>query len=160
MGTPFDFEYEEILALDTLDQDIQELIQKAELQLDLAYAPYSEFYVGAAVLSDSGTIYPGCNQENASYPIGLCAESVALYNLGSYEKAFKIKALAITAHNPHKALSSPCMPCGSCRQVIQEFEMRQNHPITMYLSAKNVGTIKVEGIRHLLPNSFSKDDLF
>ncbi len=149
----------ELVNISTLSDPIVRCIEEANNQLDMAYAPYSNFFVGAAALLDNGKIYTGCNQENASYPLCICAERVALYNIGTQEKDFYIQALAITAHNPNKRLDSPCMPCGACRQVIQEFEHRQNRPITLYLTSKNSPIIRINGIESLLPVSFSKNDL-
>lgn len=155
----FSFNYKKYNQLTELSKEIQKLILQADIQLGYAYAPYSNFYVGAALLTDDGKLYTGCNQENASYPLCMCAERVALYNIGATEKSFKIKALAITAYNPAKALPDPCMPCGACRQVLQEFEQRQGSPIPLYLTAKESYIIELPGISELLPASFSKDHL-
>lgn len=155
MARKYDFECEVFENSSILNEDIQNLIQIAQEQLDMAYAPYSKFLVGAAILLENGNIYKGCNQENASYPLCMCAERVALYNMGAVESNFKIKALAITASNPAKPLTEVCMPCGACRQVIQEFEERQNAPITVYLTSENNEIVKINGIKTILPSSFS-----
>ena len=117
------------------------------------------FYVGAAALYNNGEIALGCNQENASYPLCICAERVALFQIGANNSTFDIKALAITARNPAKPLKEICMPCGACRQVINEFEQRQGRPITLYLTSEGNGVLEVEGISPLLPYSFSKSAL-
>jgi len=155
MPRKYDFDCEVFENSLTLNKDIQNLIDIAKKQLDMAYAPYSKFLVGASVLLDNGNIYRGCNQENASYPLCICAERVALFNMGAVEKEFKIKALAITASNPAKPLTEVCMPCGACRQVIQEFEQRQGAPIVIYLTSENNEIVRINGISNILPSSFS-----
>ncbi|MBT8234522.1 MAG: cytidine deaminase [Saprospiraceae bacterium] len=155
MARKYDFECEVFENKSLLDKDIQNLVDIANKQLDTAYAPYSKFLVGAAVLLSNGNIYKGCNQENASYPLCICAERVALFNMGANEKSFKIKALVITASNPSKPLEEVCMPCGACRQVIQEFENRQNGPIPIYLTSEQNEIVKIDGISKILPASFS-----
>ena len=143
-----------------LPGDIAELVGKAKAMTERAYAPYSNFHVGAALLLENGELYMGCNQENASYPLCICAERVALYSYGATGTKVKVRALAITAHNPAKPLSEPCMPCGACRQVIQEFEHRQDQPIDLYITANNLESIVlIPGISHILPNAFSYKDL-
>ncbi len=157
MNSKYNFECQIYNSLDELDSEIQELINSAKRQLKRAYAPYSNFYVGASLLLDNGNIYHGCNQENASYPLCMCAERVALYGAGASESEFTIKALAITASYPTKPLKEVCMPCGACRQVIQEFEMRQNSKISLYLTSENNEIVAIQGIEVLLPHSFNKD---
>ncbi len=159
MKTTFPFDHKVYDTLEDLPADIKELMLKAIDQLDYAYAPYSGFQVGAAILLDNGEIITGCNQENASYPLCMCGERVALYNVGTRHKKFTIKALAITANNTKKTLTEACMPCGACRQVIQEFEQRQKAPIPLYLSSLGHYTIGLEGVGDLLPVSFSIDHL-
>jgi len=155
MARKYDFECEVFDNSLTLSDDIQNLIRLAKDQLQMAYAPYSKFLVGATVLLENGKIYKGCNQENASYPLCLCAERVALFGMGAVEKNFQIKALAITASNPAKPLKEVCMPCGACRQVIQEFEQRQGKPIPIYLTSEDNEIVKINGISSILPSSFS-----
>lgn len=159
MSRKYDFDCEVFENISLLSPDIQNLIQIAQEQLKMAYAPYSKFLVGAAILLTKGTIYKGCNQENASYPLCMCAERVALYGMGAIERSFKIKALAITASNPAKPLTEVCMPCGACRQVIQEFEQRQESPISLYLTSENNEIVKINGIKAILPSSFSMKHL-
>ena len=143
-----------------LPADIQKLLKKAEAQTKLAYAPYSNFLVGAAILLTNGQIIGGCNQENASYPLCICAERVALYTYGARPIKHKIKALVVTAHNPSKPLTEVCMPCGACRQVIQEYEARQNKPIKVYVTSMGLDEIiKIDGINAILPSAFSQSAL-
>ena len=144
-----------------LPADIVKLIKKANTLTKSAYAPYSNFYVGAALLLDNARMIGGCNQENASYPLCICAERVALYTYGAQlATKTKIKALAVTAHYPTKPLSAPCMPCGACRQVIQEYEQRQKRPIDIYITAFGLDTVvKLKGIESILPAAFQQENL-
>ena len=157
MNSKYNFECEVFASIDELEPKIQELVQLARKQTERSYAPYSNFHVGAALLLESGEIYLGCNQENASYPLCMCAERVALYNLGAEKEKFKIKALAITATNPDKPLEEVCMPCGACRQVIHEFEQRQDEEFDIYITSENNEIVKIDGIETLLPHSFTKN---
>jgi len=139
---------------------IQKLLKRAAKQTKLSYAPYSNFYVGAALLLENKKIIGGSNQENASYPLCICAERVALYTYGAGTYKSKIKAIAITADYPTKPLQEPCMPCGACRQVIEEYEQRQNKAIDIYVSAVGLSTIiKIKGIHKILPSAFQQDHL-
>jgi len=123
------------------------LMQKAIKMLDNAYAPYSKFYVGAAVLTTSGNIYVGCNQENASYPLCICGERVALFNAGANEPQEPIKLLAIVCHNPRKKVDQPVSPCGACRQVIAEFELRHSSPYPILLKGDTKKIYKTDSTR-------------
>lgn len=146
--------------LSKLSLPIQKLIKKSHNQTKKAYAPYSNFYVGAALLLDNKKVIVGCNQENASYPLCMCAERVALYTYGASYTKHKIKAIAISAHYPSKPLTQPCMPCGACRQVIEEYEARQGRAIDIYVTAVGLESIiKIKGIKHILPAAFQQDQL-
>jgi len=143
-----------------LDQTIQKLFIKATQQLDVSYAPYSEFNVGAALLLDSGASVVGCNQENASYPLCMCGERVALYNAGSNHPNDKITALVIICRNNKKAISGPVSPCGACRQVIHEFGLKQGQHFPIYLSVVDNDIIYCfKSIEELLPYSFDRSFL-
>lgn len=124
-----------------------------------AYAPYSGFKVGAALLMDDGTIVKGSNQENAAYPSGLCAERVAFFNAGANFPEKKIEAVAIAAvlknhKNPH-----PVSPCGDCRQVMAEFEHRYGQPIRIILMTERNQYVILNSVKELLPFLFSSDSL-
>ncbi len=156
----YSFPYKEIGTDEELDSSLVKLISLARDMTSKAYAPYSSFYVGAAILLNDGSYISGCNQENASYPLCICAERVALYSYGASKAETQITALAVSANNPNKPLTSPCMPCGACRQVIQEYELRQNQPINLYLTANSISTIvHIDGINHILPQAFNRADL-
>jgi len=143
--------------LNELDETIQILFKHAIDQLDVSYAPYSDFNVGAALLLESGDIVVGCNQENASYPLCMCAERVALYNAGSNFPNQQIKALVITCRNNHKPIEGPVSPCGACRQVIHEFGLKQDYHFPIYLSVVDSDIVyQFKSIKELLPYSFDK----
>lgn len=130
------------------------MIKEAVKQLDFAYAPYSNFYVGASVLLENGNIYGGCNQENASYPLCMCGERVALYHTAIAEPNVLIKALTITARNQYHQLTSPVMPCGACRQVILEYEQKQGQKIKIYLKTDDDKVYISESAANLIPFGF------
>lgn len=153
------FKYKE-LKRNKLSAEIEKLARKADKMTKLSYAPYSNFHVGAALLTKKGKIIGGCNQENASYPLCICAERVALYTYGAQTKSEGIKALYITAHYASKPLQEPCMPCGACRQVIQEYEHRQKSAIEIYVSALGLNQVlRIDGINAILPVAFDQSAL-
>jgi cytidine deaminase len=138
----------------SLSSTEEALIAESVKQLDYAYAPYSEFHVGAAVMMEDGSIYGGCNQENASYPLCMCGERVALYHATIASPLLKITALAITARSKKLTLTRPVMPCGACRQVILEYELRHQHPIKLYFRAADEKIYITENSACLIPFSF------
>ena len=115
-----------------LPSDIQNLMTQAVAVRKNAYAPYSKFRVGAALLLDNGKIVLGSNQENAAYPSGLCAERVAVFQAGTIYPDAKIIKMAITAASDTNQTTAPIPPCGSCRQSIAEYEIKQESPIEIY----------------------------
>ena len=125
----------------------EELVQKAIAYRKNAYHPYSKFGVGAAVLTKSGNVYGGCNIENASYPVGICAERTAIVKAVS-EGERDIKALAVVADTP-----GPCSPCGMCRQFIAEFK------IPKIIMANLHGARKTVTLEELLPYAFTDSDM-
>lgn len=143
--------YEHISELTEIEQTV---MNKAIEMLKNVYAPYSGFYVGSAVLTTSGKIYGGCNQENASYPLCMCGERVALYNAGANEPKTPISVLAIACHNPTNKLLTPVSPCGACRQVISEFEKRHNQSFPILLKGDTDIIYKIPSGSELLPLSF------
>ena len=110
------------------------LLARAQVAARSAYAPYSQYYVGAALLLDDGRVVTGNNQENAAYPSGLCAERVALFAAGAQGGSQEIAAIAIAAYNASGFTPKPVSPCGACRQVLLEYEKRQQKPIRIILS--------------------------
>lgn len=136
--------------------DIQNLMEQAIAIRKNAYAPYSKFRVGAALLLDNGKIVLGSNQENAAYPSGLCAERIAIFQAGSVYPDAKIVAMAITAASDTNKTTSPIPPCGSCRQSIAEYEIKQEAPIEIYFMGEIGAVYKSESLKNLLPFMFDK----
>ena len=131
----------------------QKLLEAARKASENAYAPYSHFNVGAAVLLENGEIIAGNNQENADFTDGLCAERVALFYAHATYPGEGVKAIAVTAKNKNGFLAEPAQPCGSCRQVLVETEFRFKNPIRIILDGKN--SIQVlNGAESLLPLAF------
>jgi cytidine deaminase len=150
----------DFLVFDTLQElpkDVQLLMQKAVEVRKNAYAPYSNFRVGVALLLDNGETVLGSNQENMAYPSGLCAERVAVFQAGAIYPEAKILKLAITGASDIKKTTSPIPPCGSCRQSMIEYETRQNYPITIYFMGETGIIYQSESIKNLLPFVFDKN---
>ena len=127
--------------------EIQKLMDCAIKARVNAYSPYSHFAVGAALLCEDGTLFEGCNIENASYGLTNCAERTAIFKAVS-EGHIKFKALAVVADT-----EGPCAPCGACRQVMAEFK------IPLIIMGNLMGNIKIVTIEELLPFSFSECDV-
>jgi len=124
-----------------------------------AYAPYSHYLVGCAILLENGEIITGSNQENAAYPSGLCAERTAIFWAGANRPNLKIKKMFVVG-GPNEGISeSPAAPCGACRQSILEYESKQEYPIEFFFAATNGKTVKCASIKDLLPFSFDKNYL-
>jgi len=140
--------------LSELPLEEQKVMLKAMDMLDNVYAPYSGFHVGAAALTSSGAIYGGCNQENASYPLCICGERVALYNAGVHEPNSPIQLLAIACHNPKNKIEHPVSPCGACRQVISEFEKRHSSAFPILLKGDTDLIYRLDSGSDLLPLGF------
>lgn len=138
-------------SLDKLSTDVQELMQEAFSARERAYAPYSNFHVGAALLLDNQEVITGNNQENASYPSGLCAERTAIYYAGSKYPKAKILRMAISASSKHKPTTKPIPPCGACRQAIAEYEVNQNQAIEIYFMGESGNVAKSNSLANLLP---------
>ena len=139
---------------DQLPTEDQKLLNKAIDARDRAYAPYSGFSVGAAVLLDNGTIITGNNQENAAYPSGMCAERVAVWSALSQFPGIKLKKVFISARSENKLVDRPVSPCGSCRQTLAEYETKQNQPIEVFFTGETGVILKAGSIRDLLPFMF------
>lgn len=136
--------------------DIQNLMEQAVAMRKKAYAPYSKFRVGAALLLDNGKIVLGSNQENAAYPSGLCAERVAVFQAGAIYPDAKIMIMAITAASDTNTTTAPIPPCGSCRQSIAEYEIKQESPIEIYFMGEVGSIYKSASLKNLLPFMFDK----
>ncbi|WP_366185009.1 cytidine deaminase [Flavobacterium ovatum] len=142
-----------------LSEETQKLLEKAIEIRRKAYAPYSKFKVGAAVLLDNGEIVVGSNQENAAYPSGLCAERVAIFQAGSIYPSAKIKSIVISAASEQNTTKTPIPPCGACRQSIAEYEIRQNTNIEIYFTGEMGDIYKSDSLKNLLPLLFNKNML-
>jgi len=142
-----------------LPKEIQLLMQHAVEIRKKAYAPYSRFRVGAALLLDNGKIILGSNQENAAYPSGLCAERVAIFQAGALYSDSKILKIAISATSDINKTTTPIPPCGACRQSISEYEVKQKTPIEIYFMGESGEIYKSDSIKNLLPLSFDKNFL-
>ncbi|KFF06928.1 cytidine deaminase [Flavobacterium reichenbachii] len=145
--------YESLAELPT---EIQDLMNEAVEVRKKAYAPYSQFRVGAALLLDNGKTILGSNQENAAYPSGLCAERTAIFYAGSAYPDAKILKMAITAASDTNQTTAPIPPCGSCRQSIAEYEIRQETPIEIYFMGEIGEVYKSSSLKNLLPFMFDK----
>jgi len=141
---------------DELPEAVASLMTKASEARSRAYAPYSNFSVGAALLLDNDEIITGNNQENASYPSGLCAERTAIYYAGSQFPDAKVIRMAIIAGSNIKHTMAPIPPCGACRQAIAEYEVKQNAPIEIYFMGETGKVVKSESLANLLPLIFDK----
>ncbi len=146
------FEYDSV---NELSQEERELINHSKDAVKNAYAPYSKFKVGAAILLESGKIVTGTNQENAAYSSGICAERVAVFYANSMFPGIAIKAIAISAFANNDFIEKPISPCGTCRQVITETETRFKHPVKIYLVGKHK-IIVIESAALLLPLQFDE----
>lgn len=142
--------------LEELPTDVQNLMREAFKVRDKAYAPYSNFQVGAAILLENGKIISGSNQENASYPSGLCAERTAIYYAGAQFPEQKIHSLALSAKSSLHQTTVPTPPCGACRQAIAEYETKQNQPIAIYFMGETGKIIRSASLANLLPLAFDR----
>jgi cytidine deaminase len=124
-----------------------------------AYAPYSDFKVGAAVLLENKIVIKGNNQENAAYPSGLCAERVALFSASAQHPGIKIKAIAVAAFKGNETETRPASPCGACRQVMTEYEHLYKQDIRLIMMDSGNRIIVTENVTSLLPFLFSPDSL-
>lgn len=142
-----------------LSEADRNLLNQAQKACSTAYAPYSRFHVGAAILLEDDTVVLGSNQENAAYPSGLCAERTAVFAASVNYSSQKILCIAIAACKANHTQFLPISPCGACRQVLLEYENKQNHPIRLLMEGKNRYIYVVPSIASLLPIQFSINDL-
>ncbi|MDD2960547.1 MAG: cytidine deaminase [Muribaculaceae bacterium] len=145
----------EVCSYNELTQCDKNLVDLAKSATQRAYAPYSKFHVGAAILLSNGELVTGSNQENAAFPSGTCAERTAIYYAHAQYPEAKVDAIAIAAFQNGKFEKSPISPCGACRQAILEYETLAGKPIRVILYGSDEIYI-LEGIKALLPLSFSE----
>ena len=142
--------------LEELTAEEQRMVQIAIEATKRSYTPYSHFHVGASVLLNNGEEFIGCNQENAAFPAGLCAERTALFAAGAEYPDEPVKILAIAARGTDGELTEePVSPCGTCRQVVIETETRHRQPVIILLYGRRC-VYRMEGIRQLMPLSFTE----
>lgn len=146
-------------SVDELPEDVQNLMGEAFTAREKAYSPYSKFSVGAAILLDNEEVISGSNQENASYPAGLCAERTAIFYAGAKYPEAKILKMALSAKSGNHLVETPTPPCGSCRQAIAEYEMKQETPIEIYFMGEEGKVVKANSISDLLPLIFDSSFL-
>ncbi len=142
-----------------LNEADSELLSLAKASLANSYSPYSNFKVGAALRFEDGTLIGGSNQENASYPLCLCAERVALSAADSVHPGKKIYAIAITIQSEKKGISEPVSPCGACRQSLCEAENKLGHPIRIILYGESGEVYELASAKDLLPLGFNSSFL-
>jgi cytidine deaminase len=151
--------FEEYSTLEELGKADQDLCNEAVKAMANSHSPYSKFKVGAALLLESGKIIHGSNQENVAYPSGLCAERVALFNWGANHPDDPVKTIAITAHTNNFELLKPVTPCGSCLQVMAEYEKKQKQQLRIILYCINGPVWVTSGVESFLPFLFFEDRL-
>lgn len=145
--------------LELLDQEARYLVHKARDAARHAYAPYSRFFVGASIIVADGGLVTGSNQENASYPLCMCGERVALYAASSQYPGKRINGLAVVAFRKGHKEFVPATPCGSCRQVMYEYEERQKHPYRVIIFGPGNKWYIFSSSSILLPFAFDKSSL-
>lgn len=155
----FTISYETFNSINELSESDQSLCLKAKAALASSHSPYSKFKVGTAILLADGQVVLGSNQENVAYPSGLCAERVALFNIGANYPNAVIKTMAITAQTDVFKIVNPVTSCGGCLQVMIEMEKRQKSPIEVIFYCIDGEIIKVASVKSLLPFGFVEDRL-
>ena len=157
----FEFSYQVYNDISELNERDAWLLNEARSITEQAYAPYSKFHVGAVAILENGKTVAGTNQENASYPVGICAERVLLATSSSNYPEIAIQTMAISYKNmtDHSLSNHPVSPCGMCRQALQEFEGRTNHPIRLILAGMEGKIFIIEKSSHLLPLGFNSIEL-
>jgi cytidine deaminase len=140
--------------LSELSPEEQQLVSSAKLAFKTAYAPYSGFLVGASVLLANGEVISGSNQENVAYPSGLCAERVALFYAGAKYPDIKINTIAVSIFSQKFKEVDVISPCGACRQVMAEYEDKQEQPIKVILHSPTDEVLIANTVESLLPYMF------
>lgn len=155
----FTFSYEVYDSAEALSEEDAKLLNDARAVTKNAYAPYSHFRVGAVARLTNGQIVTGTNQENAAYPVGICAERTLLSTASSLYPGIAIHTLAISYQNENGPSDQPISPCGICRQSLQEFEYRTGHPVRLILGGQKGQICVIPASSLLLPLAFTADEL-
>ncbi len=145
----------QVFAYNELSCEYQKLVDLAKEATKSSYTPYSHFNVGAAILLENGVMIKGTNQENAAFPVGICAERSACFNAGANYPGVAFTAIAITAFQNGDFVEEPCSPCGVCRQALLEFEVQAGRPIHILLVGRDK-IYHIVGMKSLLPLSFTE----
>ena len=153
------FGYEVYDSIDELSAGDAALLDAARKVTSIAYAPYSNFNVGATARMKNGEIVNGTNQENAAYPVGICAERVLMGTAAVLFPGMPIETMAISYNSLNGDSSKPASPCGMCRQYLKEFEDRTQAPVRLILSGQSGKVYIIESASQLLPFSFGGADL-
>ena len=155
----FEFNYRVYESIDELSDEERWLLNEAREVTAQAYAPYSNFQVGAVAKMANGEIVAGSNQENASFPVGLCAERVLLASISSLFPRIPVDIIAISYKSDNQKSDHPISPCGICRQALQEFESRVNHSVQLILGGMTGPVYVIDSASRLLPLAFTSEEL-
>jgi len=155
----YQFEYEVYNDISELDEKDAWLLTEARTVTENAYAPYSNFHVGAVAILENGEVVAGTNQENASYPVGICAERVLLGTVATLHPKVPVKSIAISYNSEIVKSDHPISPCGMCRQALLEYETRTEKPIRLILSGQEGKVYIVKTASYLLPFAFTSSEL-
>lgn len=155
----FEFSYKVYDGIDELSDNDRQLLNAAREATNKAYAPYSNFYVGAAAKLANGEFIFGGNQENASFPVGICAERVLLGSVSSFYPGVAIETIAISYQSKTTKSDHPIAPCGMCRQALHEFERRMKSPIRVLLGGMKGNIYVIDSVSQLLPIAFTSEEL-
>lgn len=159
MKEEYKFAYEVYDSVDELKEEDATLLKQAITATKNAYAPYSNFHVSAYARLVNGEFVSGTNQENASYPVGMCAERSLLATAATLHSGMAIDTIAITYDNLNGESKRPISPCGMCRQTLLEYESRVKHPIRIILAGMTGKVYVIESAGMLLPLSFTAEDM-
>lgn len=159
MEKQFQFSYDHYDSIDDLVPEEAALLERARERAHHAYVPYSNFGVAAVGLLENGMIVESTNQENASYPVGICAERVLLSTISSVHPGVAVTKIAISYFNPKGTDKVPIAPCGMCRQALQEQQLRFGQPVLLLMSGQQGEVIRIKDASSLLPFHFSGEDL-
>jgi cytidine deaminase len=155
----FEFNYKVFDSIDELPEDLKWLLNEARQVTENAYAPYSNFQVGAVARLINGQVVSGSNQENASFPAGLCAERVLLASASSQFPKIPIQTMAVSYKSENVKSDHPISPCGICRQTLQEYEGRVDHPVQLILGGMTGHVYVIDSASRLLPLAFTSEEL-
>ena len=153
------FRYRVYDSEDGLTGENLELLKNARDACATSHAPYSRYHVGAAVRMSNGSVFTGSNQENMSFPAGICAERVALFAAASRFPGIPVKTIAISAKSDLFPVTDPVSPCGICRQAILEYELKFDNKIELVLTGEKGKVFVIESAQNLLPLAFVEKNL-